>query len=195
MITIPHPFSRFMPPSPELMLEEVFDLLSNKRRRGVFHYLKETDSDQVTVDELVEAVVAWESSPTPNEITESQRASVYSSLVQTHLPRMVEASVIEYDSDEGTIASTDRTHEVELYLEHSPRRDIPWAEFYVGFSAVAAALVAVVWVGIPPFDGLTGLTVASLIVLILVVSSVIHLYQTRRSRLGSEAFEAHIERD
>lgn len=195
MISIPHPFSRFIPSSPELTLEEVFDLLSNKRRRGVFHYLKETDSDQVTVDELVEAVVAWESSSIPSEITESQRASVYSSLVQTHLPRMVEASVIEYDSDAGTIASTDRTHEVELYLEHSPRRDIPWAEFYVGFSAVAAALVAVVWVGIPPFDGLTGLTVASFIVLVLMLSSVIHLYQTRQSRLGSEAFEAHIERD
>lgn len=181
--------------SSTLSLAEVFELLSNKRRRGVIHYLKDENSEAVTVEELVDAVVIWESDTDPSEITESQRASVYSSLVQTHLPRMAEVSVIEYDSEAGTVASTDRTREIELYLEFTPRRDIPWAEFYVGFGAVSAALVAVVWVGIPPFDIISGIGVATIVVGLLLVFALIHLLQTRRSRIGSEAFEEHIEGD
>lgn len=195
MVSVPPPFGVFDQSPAELSLAEVFELLSNKRRRGVIHYIKDCNSESVTVEELVEAVVEWESDGAISEVSESQRASVYSSLVQTHLPRLDEAAVIDYDDTSGTIKPTRRTREIELYLEYSPSRDIPWAEFYIGFTAVAAALIAVVWVEIPPFDTLSGLAVAGLIVVGLLLASLVHLYETRRSRVGSETFEEHIEND
>ncbi len=159
---------------------EIFELLSNERRRGVIHYLERADGS-VSLDELVDAVVAWEYG------SGSSRASVYSALVQTHLPRLEQAEVLEYDPGRNAVHPTERLDEVQLFLEYSPRHDIPWAEYYLGLSGVAAALVIVVWLGVPPFDQLSEILVAALIVSVLVVSSVVHVLQRRRWFLGRES--------
>lgn len=188
--------SRLGPLSPKpsaFSRAEVFELLSNKRRRGIIHHLTEAGGEPATMDELIDAVVAWESDGATDEVSESQRASVYSSLMQTHLPRLEEAGVIEIDEESGLISQTERTREVELYLEYSPSRHIPWAEYYVGLCAVCAALVAVVWAELPPFDAVPGILVAAVVVALVSLSALAHLVQTRRSRLGSVAFERDLE--
>lgn len=169
--------------------DEVFEMLSNERRRGVIHHLKARNGEGVPLDELVRAVAAWETQTSPDALPKGAKASVYSSLVQTHLPRLHEARVVDYDAEAGVVSSTALMRDVELYLEYSPRHDIPWAEYWLGLTAVAAALLAATWVGIPPFDALSGMLLASLIVAVMVVSSVAHVLQTRRARLGSESFE------
>lgn len=186
--------SRLSPKDPELSRADVFDLVSNKRRRGVIHYLRETDQREIPLDDVIEAVVSWESDDRPTDITESQRASVYSSLVQTHLPRLEEHGVVIHHTDEGTVEPTELAREVELYLEYSPKAEIPWAEYYLGLGAVCAALIAVVWAELPPFDALDGIVVAGIVVGLLLLSATVHLFQTRRGRLGSEWFERDLGR-
>ena len=159
--------------------EQIFELLSNERRRGAIHYLKR-EHREAPVDELVDAVVDWERGDSPS------RASVYSSMVQTHLPRMAEAGVVEYDREENVVRPTERLRDVQFFLEYSPGHDIPWAEFYLGLAAVSTALLTVVWLGIYPFEHLGGMTVAAIVVGCLFTAALVHVYQTHRHRLGGQ---------
>lgn len=161
---------------------EIFELLGNERRRGVIHFLKRRD-ERVRVDELVDAVVEWERG------VGSSRDSVYSSLVQTHLPRLDEAGVVEYDDGGKVVRPTEHVAEMQLYLEYSPRHDIPWPEYYLGLGAVAAGLVTAVWLGAPPFEGVAGVTVAAVVSGALVASAVVHVLQARRRRLGDDRLD------
>lgn len=174
-------------PEPPLDPDEVFELLSNERRRGVIHFLKRADDEPLAVDALVDSIAAWEAGD--EEVTSSLRASVYSSLVQTHLPRLDDADVLEYVEEEGYVEPTEHTREIQLYLEYSPRSDIPWAEYYLALAAVTAAVVAVAWAGIFPFDAVPPIALGAVITVVFLFSAVAHVVQTRRSRLGSEAFE------
>lgn len=165
--------------STDLSRGEIFDLLSNERRRGVVHHLKRNGT--MPLEELVDAVASWEG--------DTSRASVYTGLVQTHLPRLVESGVVEFDADERVVHPTDRLDSVTVYLEYSPNNDIPWAEYYLGFGAVSAALVTVVGLDIPPFDGVAMPWVAAGITAILLVSAAVHVLETRRGQLGAGTFD------
>ncbi len=184
---------RFNRGRPTLSQAEVFDLLSNQRRRAIIRYLRNHDGSSITLDDLIDAVVEWEHGVGAGSITDGQRASVYSSLIQTHLPRLEAAGVVEVDDASGEITTTDLTREMELYLEYSPRSDIPWAEYYVGLSAVSAALIAVVWADLPPFGLLSEVSVAAIIVCFVFISAIVHLFQMRRSRLGHPSFEGKLD--
>lgn len=168
----------------EVSRDDIFQILSNARRRRVLEYVEY--GDDVTLIELVDVVAeaetgngseGYEDSPT------NIRSSVYSALVQTHLPAMEEAGILEYDPEEQVIRTTGRTREAKLYLEYLPGNEIPWAEYYLGLTAVFAALLTVTWLTIPPFDLLTIVTVALLMVLVLLVSSIAHVIEIRRNRL------------
>ena len=169
----------------DLSRGEIFDLLSNERRRGVVHYLK-LQEREVQLDELVEAVVEWEGG-------DSSRASVYAGLVQTHLPRMADAGILEYDDVENTVRPTDELQAVQIYLEAPPRVAVPWAEYYLALAVGTVALVWVVWLGIPPFGRLSGLTVAFVIAIVMLASAAFHAIQTHRSLLGSAPKRARDE--
>lgn len=168
----------------DLSQAEIFDLLSNERRRGVIHHLKRNGS--MSLEELVGAIESWESDTT--------HASVYSGLVQTHLPRLVDSGVIEFDHDERMVRPTERLDSVTVYLEYSPGNDIPWAEYYLGFGAVSVALITVVGLEITPFDGVEPIWLAAGISAILLSSAVVHVAETRRGRLGTKAVESARER-
>ena len=167
--------------------DEVFQILSNKRRRRVLEHI-EREAEPVPVTNLVDAIAAAEaeSNPGGNDSGSSHiRSSVYSALVQTHLPAMDEAGIIVYDQDEQEVQSTDSTREVQLYLEYSPGHDIPWAEYYLGLSAVCAGLVTVTWLAIHPFGQFPDIGVAGAVVVLFLVSSIVHVAEIRTQRIDA----------
>jgi hypothetical protein len=70
-----------------------------------------------------------------------------------------------------------------------PHDDIPWSEYYLGLSAVSAALIVVTWLGVYPFSGLSGLGLAALLVTLYTVSAVVHTYEASKNRIGAEEYE------
>ena len=88
-----------------------------------------------------------------------------------------------------TAGRSSAARKVELYLEYVPGNDIPWSEFYLGLSAVGAALVFVTWLEIGPFAGLSGLTLAAILVGVFALSAAVHTYDATGSRIGSDEFE------
>lgn len=168
---------------------EIFEVLSNERRQCVLHYLKQHEERRVELRELVDHVAAWENDTTLTELDSTERKRVYTALRQSHLPKLEEAGIIDYEHQRGEVEVTEQARRVQLYLESVPEHDIPWSEYYLGLSAVAAALVVVTWLGVFPFGGLPGLALAAILVALYLVSAMVHTYQSRRFRLGSERFE------
>lgn len=172
-----------------LPADDVFDILSNPRRRYILHYLKCHEDRRVGFRELVEGVAAWENDTTVEQLGSDERKRVYTALRQSHLDRMDNVGVVDYDADADEVALTEQAREVELYLERVPERDIPWSEYYLGLSGVGAALVAATWMGASPFSELSGLTLAAIIVGVFAASAAVHTYRSARNRIGSDTYE------
>lgn len=170
----------------EVSREEIFDVLSNSRRRWTIHYLKNNGDGSASLRDVVDHVTALENGVTVREIDSTQRKNVYTSLRQTHLPKMDEIGIIEYDPHRGEIELTSAAEEVEMYLEYVPEPGIPWSEYYLGLSAVAVALAVVAYLQVPPFEAIPWPALTFLLLGLYGASAVVHTYQTKRNRLGSD---------
>lgn len=97
----------------DLTLDLVFDLLSNARRRHVLELLGDHDGE-TSFRELTDAVARREMG---EPVSYDQRKRVYVSLRQSHLPRLADAGVVEYDRDRGTVRETPLLDTVRRPLE------------------------------------------------------------------------------
>ena len=163
--------------------EEIFEVLSNERRRHVLGYLQQHENGSAELSELVTQVTALENDVPPEQVRSDERKSVYVGLRQTHLPKMDEYNIVEYDRDRGTVELTGAAEQARMYLEFVPEDDIPWAYHYAGLSVILALITGLAWAGIPPVSGLDGMAIAFITVSVLAVSALVHTLYTRRHRL------------
>ena len=90
-------------PKVELTTDEVFHLLSNSRRRAII--LELMDNDPLTKRELAERI---------SESEDGSLQSVKVSIHQSHLPKLADADVINYDSH---ITLGPNAEELQKHLE------------------------------------------------------------------------------
>lgn len=167
----------------DLSKGEIFEVLRNQRRRFVLHYLKQIEGS-VELGDLAQQVAAWEYETTTDAVSSAQRKRVYTTLQQTHLPKMDEAGILTFDADEGVINSTDRTHDLVVYLEIVPDREFSWRELYLSLGAISCALVATLWLEIYPFTLVSDLTWAGVIAVTITATAIAHIYHERQMRVG-----------
>lgn len=163
--------------------EEIFEVLSNERRRYVLGYLQHHDKGKVELKELVTEVTALENSVSPEQITSEDRKSVYVGLKQIHLPKMDECNIIDYDANQGTVELTEDAEKASMYLEFVPEADIPWSYHYVGLTVLTASITGLTWLGWSLFGNLDGVVLAGIIVLVFGLSSLVHTLYTYRHRV------------
>ena len=84
----------------------------------------------MNVRELSEEVAARETGEDPPP--RDKRQSVYVSLHQTHLPKLDDLGIVDYDNDSKEVALRDRVREIEVYMEVVPQYGLSWGEFYFG---------------------------------------------------------------
>ncbi|QDX40267.1 hypothetical protein [Salarchaeum sp. JOR-1] len=137
------------PQSSRLDKSDIHDVLRNDRRRYVLEYLRSIDGE-TTARELSEYIAEQESgeSPPPRNV----RQSVYVTLQQTHLPKLAELDIVEYDENEKTVTLSDHAKDVGIYLEVVPKYGLSWSEFYAGLSVLGILLVLATEVGVPLLD-------------------------------------------
>ena len=157
---------------PELAAVDIHDVLSNERRRMVLSILREQDG-QTTARELSERIAELETgqSPPPRNI----RQSAYVSLHQTHLPKLDNLGIIDYDESAKTVGLTERAQRVNVYMETVPRYGISWSEYYLAVSAVGLLLVIASVIGVPVL-GAPGAVAWATLTLLLIGGSA--TYQT-----------------
>lgn len=162
-----------------LPAEEVYVLLSNARRRRAVERLC-TGEDAIEVSNLAESIAAAEADerPPPAPV----RESVYASLHQTHLPRLDEAGVVEYDPDRKEVRPRDCARRVGRYLNLVGPAGVPWDDFYRGLSTVGLFGVVGAAVGLPAVSAVGPLAWASGTLAVIAVATLYQLWQLRSGR-------------
>jgi predicted transcriptional regulator len=119
----------------ELEPSEIHNVLRNDRRRHAIDHLRGVE-EPISVDELAEHIASLETgaSPPPRDV----RKSVYVSLHQTHLPKLDELGIVDYDQRDQRIELRDRAEEVEVYMEIAPEEGVSWSTYYLGVSVLGA---------------------------------------------------------
>ena len=161
---------------PELPAADIHDVLRNDRRRMVLELLGESE-EPVTVRELSEVIAAQEanSDPAPRNV----RQSVYISLQQTHLPKLSELGIVEYDENTKTVSPAENAAEVGVYMEVVPKYGLAWSEYYAALGILGTLVVVAATVDVPVFSALAPGSWALFLFLAVVASAA---YQTAHQR-------------
>ncbi|WP_424003307.1 DUF7344 domain-containing protein [Haloarcula salina] len=103
--------------SNRLTEDQIFSLLSNRRRRNLLRFVESAGGESAVpaiTDHLAQSEYG------SDEVSASQRKNVYVSLHQTHLPKLADAGVVEYDEQTKRVALTDRAVLLLAYCHFDP---------------------------------------------------------------------------
>lgn len=121
-------------------VDERFRMLSNHRRRQVLLYLQENGS--AAVGDLAEHIASIENNKPITTISSQERKRVYIALHQSHLSKMAEAGIIEYNKNRGTVSTTPDVDEMcRIISDPTPERR--WSLYYLVQTAISVVVVAV----------------------------------------------------
>jgi hypothetical protein len=158
---------------------ELFEVLSNTRRRYAIRYLLQRD-EAVDLRTLSEQVAAWETGKPVDEVTPEERHRVYNALQQLHLPKMAAASAIEIDRN--LVYPTDAIQDYRMYIEIVPQHEIPWSLYYVALGVLGLVLAGIVSLGVVPL-AVQPSGYLALLAVVLLCSGLVNFYQQRKLRL------------
>lgn len=147
----------------ELSLDDIFELLKNRRRREVIDYLRRSDDGKATLDELAEYIAARENDIEIAQLSSDQRKRVYIGLYQCHLPKMDELGIVEFEKNRGTIQLLDTVSQLEPYIDRvdSKTTDSP-PTVEIAVTGLVILLLGPAAVGIGPMATLPAIAWAAI---------------------------------
>jgi hypothetical protein len=158
-----------------LSKDVLFDLLSNWRRREALRYL-EANGGEADLGDVAEYVAAKENDTVVEALSSRQRKRVYIGLYQSHLPKMDDAGVVDFEKRRGTVELRPRVRQLDPYLEGSVGSAAPDADRqtrHLLLAGVVAVCVTAGLLGIPPFSSVppAGWAALSALSILVVVES------------------------
>ncbi|WP_224269757.1 DUF7344 domain-containing protein [Haloprofundus salinisoli] len=106
------------------LLDEVFSLFSTERRRFALYYLKGAESP-VSIDELAEKIYEWEENGSCDTIPDDELQKVILSLEHSHLPKLEDATHVEYDRTNEQVRISGLSAEADVILSVSEALEQP----------------------------------------------------------------------
>jgi hypothetical protein len=155
---------------------DIHDILRNDRRRNVIKCLQD-HGREVSLRDLAEEIAGTETgeSPPPSNI----RDSVYVSLHQTHLPKLDDAGIVDYDSDRKIISLERPAKQVDLYMEVVTRYGVTWATYYRALGTVSLLSVVLASTETPLISAVDPLLWASFFLAVIAVSTFYQFWSRR----------------
>jgi len=155
---------------------QIHGILANERRRAVIERL-DASPGTVTVRDLSEAIAAAETgeSPPPARV----RESVYTALHQTHLPKLHEVGVVEYDREHSLVHLQSAVREIDRHMDVLNGLGITWGEYYRALGVLGLLLVIASLTAFPVVGALDPLLWASGTLAAFAVSGAIQLWADR----------------
>ncbi|SIR92371.1 hypothetical protein SAMN05421858_4564 [Haladaptatus litoreus] len=98
-----------------LELQPVFEAIAHPRRRYLVYTLAE--ATEWSLDDLATKLAAWETDTVETNIATLTRHEMYTSLYHSHVPKLVDLDVIEFDADTETITPGPHAVQVLTALE------------------------------------------------------------------------------
>ncbi|WP_049984812.1 DUF7344 domain-containing protein [Halobellus rufus] len=163
-------------PEHRLSETDIHDLLRNDRRRQTIKCLQ-SQGREVMLRDLAEEIAERETgeSPAPRNI----RDSVYISLHQSHLPKLDDAGVVDYDRDRKTISLCKHARTVDVYMEVVTKYGMTWASFYRTVGVLSLFLVVLSLVDVPVVSAIGPLAIATVALAALAGSTLYQLWSRR----------------
>ena len=157
---------------------QIHEVLRNDRRRLALEALRESDG-RSTVRELSETVATRETGEEP--APRNKRQSVYVSLHQTHLPKLDELGIVQYDGDSKEVTLEQRIEEVEVYMEVVPEYGLSWGEAYFGLALLGLLISIAALLEVPGIAavGLPRIAVGYFLLLLCVSGYHVYTHQDR----------------
>ncbi|WP_144900855.1 DUF7344 domain-containing protein [Halobellus captivus] len=155
---------------------DIHDLLRNDRRRQTIKCLQ-SHGREVMLRDLAEEIAERETgeSPAPRNI----RDSVYISLHQSHLPKLDDAGVVDYDRDRKTITLREEARTVDVYMEVVTKYGMTWASYYRSLGVLSLFLIVLTMVDAPVISVIDPLIVATVFLAALAGSTLYQLWSRR----------------
>ncbi|MFD1645027.1 DUF7344 domain-containing protein [Haloarchaeobius litoreus] len=159
---------------------ELFEALSNDRRRETLRYLLRQEDGETTKGEVARHIAAQETDKPVEQVTSDERKRVYIALHQTHLPKLHDLGLVEYDSSQGALRLSDTCDGLAVYLDVEAGDDAgdthPWGRYSLGIGLAGLGVSGVLATGIGPATVGPGLGVAAALALAVTVTGVAQTY-------------------
>lgn len=120
----------------ELTKDEVFGVLSSSRRRQILYHLHRRGG-RADLRALARDTAMNE---TDEPVDDAVVKRFYISLYQTHVPKLEQVGLVEYDGDEKTVSLTDRVVDIARVLNKDVEPDRQWAAYYGALALVGVAI-------------------------------------------------------
>lgn len=157
---------------------EVHDILSNERRQHVIKILDERD-ERMTIGRLADMIAVAETGQSPPP--ENVRQSVYVALRQTHLPKLDDMGIADFDSHHSVVELTDESEDFRVYLETVSKYGLAWSEVILGVSFLGLLLIIAADIGVPILAEIGSLRLALLTFLAMMILALYWLLKQRTS--------------
>ena len=160
----------------EMNKDLVFEILSSARRRRLLYHLYNRNG-VATLRELAYDVAVDE---TGEPVEDEVEKRLYISLYQTHIPKLEDAGIIEYDSDTREVKMTKQIHKIQNVLESEDLgEERAWVRYYAIVGIAGLALAILITVG---FLELSAGIVAGVLAMLLLLVALIHYYDVNFRR-------------
>lgn len=157
--------------------DDLFDVLSNERRRHAVRVLSGSEGP-VEMADLAEAVAVREYGIDADDLETQQRRRVYTSLRQSHVPKLAEKGIVEFDPEAREVHPDERLAAYNIYVVEED--ELPWCHVYLGLAGVMSLLVGAVWAGLVPFSLVPARIWMGVVPLAFLLTAVAHALATRR---------------
>ncbi|WP_394741479.1 DUF7344 domain-containing protein [Natronococcus roseus] len=177
--------------TPTLSSDDIFHLLQTNRRRDTIRYLLEEEGP-VKMRDVAEYVAARENDTTVAELSSTERQRVYIPLYQSHLPKLDEEGVVEYNQPRGIVKPTDNLEIFAPYIEATEKGTAELdshlasnravREYYVTAVAASASLLFASAVGLLSIPGVAlAAIITALFALITLVTNLSQFVESANS--------------
>ncbi|WP_445972122.1 DUF7344 domain-containing protein [Halorubrum miltondacostae] len=155
---------------------EVYQVLSNSRRREALTELW-GQTEPMSLRELSETIAAAEAGyhPAPRPL----RKSVTNTLHQTHLPKMHELGLVEYDSDRKVVSACPEARQVRRYMDVTTGLGVTWGEYYRALGILGLFFTVTAHALPPEIGGISPLVPATLFLCLFALSTIYQLFAAR----------------
>lgn len=127
----------------QLSKSEIFEILQNDRRRHMLQILRKSGSQ--SIHSLTERIISLEGK---NESDSDFRKSVYNSLVQNHIPMLMNLNVVTYEKDNEMAKLLPAAGELNTYIETTKKGDISWSHFFFVLSTIFLVGSILIYIGL-----------------------------------------------
>ena len=105
-----------------LGVSEILTLLSDRYRRHALACLDGLPAP-VSIEGLTDQVAGREFQQPPDNVSMIKRTQIATALHHTHLPKLEEAGIIEYDTNEGEVTEINIDQTLESFLDKVRRHE------------------------------------------------------------------------